>query len=74
MTDPDLEAEEAIKPLDLIVGLAWTFGPIAIAIGLVKYLLTVFPSVDAGLLLAVVVIPEAALLYAFGAWRKRERV
>jgi hypothetical protein len=73
MTDPDLETEQPVKPLDLVVALGWSFAPVAVAIGLLKYLLAVFPSVDVGLLLVAVAIPEAALLCAFGIWRRRKR-
>jgi len=77
MTDPHPNPFEGLTRLEVLRALAfwlgWGFGPVAALIVAVRVLQAQFPSTDTALLLVAVVIPEAALLYAFILWRRRNR-
>ena len=51
--------------------LAWALGPAAVAVVGIKALQAQFPTTDPVLLLLAVAIPEGAVLYAVGMWRRR---
>jgi hypothetical protein len=71
MTDPDLESEKRPTRSEMLAELVWIIGPIgALWLGL-KIVTTLFPLGNRYLLAASVVIPEAAVLYGIGLWRRR---
>jgi hypothetical protein len=71
LSDPDEPKVGDIKLPDLLIALAWGFGPGAVVIGEVKILQAIFPQTSAVLLLVSAAVPVCVVLYAIGLWRRR---